>query len=151
MGSGKSVIARELSRITGASIIQMDVIRKELFEIDPRERRLDDFGQGIYSEDFTRLVYEKSLASAKKILESGKSVIIDASYKRKEHRLAAYDMAKGLKSDFFVMECICTDRCARERLARRIQDKNEASDGRPEIEGCVDRAIAFITGTETSD
>jgi hypothetical protein len=179
MGSGKSVIARELSRITGTAIIQMDVIRKELSDIQPLERRLEDFGQGIYSEDFTRPVYEKALASAKEMLESGKSVIIDASFKRKEHRLAALDMAGNINVDFFVLECVCSDSCARERLARRIRDKNEASDGRPEIydaqkddfdaiaeftssihlkldssgriEDCVDRAIAFITGTETMD
>lgn len=133
MGSGKSVIARELSRITGVSIIQMDVIRKELCDLAPTERRLEDFGQGIYSEDFTHRVYEKSLATAKEILSSGKSVIIDASYKRKAHRMAACNMARSMNADFFLLECVCSDSCARERLAQRIQDENEASDGRPEI------------------
>jgi uncharacterized protein len=179
MGSGKSVTARALSQITRASVIQMDVIRKELFDIHPRERRLDDFGQGIYSEDLTDLVYKKSLASAKEMLEAGKSVIIDASYKREAHRLAAYDMAKSMKADFFVLECVCPDQCARDRLARRIQDKKEASDGRLEIydaqkddfdaisefspavhlrldasgklEDCVDQSIAFMTGTATAE
>ena len=179
MGSGKSVIARELSRITSASIIQMDVIRKEILDIHPWERRLEDFGQGIYSEDFSRTVYEKSFMAAKEILESGKSVIIDASFKRKEHRLTAYTMAQRVKSDFFVMECVCPDMCARERLTRRTQDKNEASDGRLEIydaqkddfetineisarihlkldtsdsiERCMDRIIAFMTGAESFD
>jgi uncharacterized protein len=174
MGSGKSITARGLARITGASIIQMDVIRKELCDIHPLERRLDDFGQGIYSEDLTRLVYEKSLAIAKDMLESGKSVIIDASYKREAHRMAAYDMAHSLSSDFFVLECVCPSQCARDRLMRRILDEGEVSDGRLEIydaqkedfdaisefspsvhrvldtsgdlEDVVDRAIAFLTG-----
>jgi len=133
MGSGKSVIARELSRITGASVIQMDVIRKELCDLHPLERRLDDFGQGIYSDDITRLVYQKSMDQAKGLMEAGKSVIIDASFKRKDHRQAASNLAGELKSDFFVIECVCPDHCVRERLAERIKDKNEASDGRMEI------------------
>ncbi len=133
MGSGKSVIARELSRITGVSIIQMDVIRKELCDLTPTERRLDDFGVGIYSEDFTQHVYEQAFATAKNLLTSGKSVIVDASFKRQGHRAAAYNVIQDMEADFFVLECTCSDDCARERLARRIQDKNEASDGRPEI------------------
>lgn len=176
MGSGKSVISKELSVITGASVIQMDVIRKELCDIHPTERRLEDFGQGIYSDDFTQLVYDKALAAAKEILAAGQSVFIDASFKRKIHRMAASDLAKGLKADFFVLECFCPDSCARERLAARIHDRHEASDGRPEIydaqkeafdaisefppsvhlkldtsaplEDCVDRSVAFLSKTD---
>lgn len=133
MGSGKSVVARELSRMTGASVIRMDVVRKELCNMDPRERKLDDFGQGIYSDKITELVYQKSLEQAKGILEAGKSVIIDASFKRKDHRHAAGNLADELKSAFFVIECVCPDDCIRKRLIERIKDQNEASDGRTEI------------------
>lgn len=133
MGSGKSVVARELARITGAAVIRMDVIRKELHALPPHERRLEDFGQGIYSDGVTRLVYGKSLERAKDLIESGKPVIIDASFKSKAHRRAAGDLADSLKADFFVIECVCPDDCIRKRLLERIKDENEASDGRMEI------------------
>ncbi|NLN60321.1 MAG: AAA family ATPase [Deltaproteobacteria bacterium] len=175
MGSGKSVIAGELSRLTGAKVIRMDVIRKESCGIEPTERRLDDFAEGIYSEDFSRHIYEKALASAKDMLAAGESVIVDASFKRGMYRAAAREAADRVEADFFVLECVCSDTCARERLAMRLLDKNEASDGRPEIYDaqkadfesisecepgthlqintedslgdCVDRAIAFLTQT----
>jgi len=133
MGSGKSVVARELARITGAAVIRMDVIRKELHALPPHERRLEDFGQGIYSDGVTRLVYGKSLERAKDLIESGKPVIIDASFKSKAHRRAAGDLADSLKADFFVIECVCPDDYIRKRLLERIKDENEASDGRMEI------------------
>ncbi|MBN1548118.1 MAG: AAA family ATPase [Syntrophaceae bacterium] len=133
MGSGKSVVARELSRLTGALTIKMDVIRKELLEIPVTEHRLDDFGQGIYSDDITGHVYGKALEKAASILGLGKSVIIDASYKKKEHRLAARDLAADLKADFFIVECVCPDSCARSRLETRMKVLGEASDGRPQI------------------
>ena len=133
MGSGKSVISRELLRITGASVIRTDVVRKELCDLTPTERRLDDFGKGIYSRDFTERVYEQAFVTAKYLLTLGISVIIDASFKRQAHRAAALNVIQDMKADFFVLECTCSDDCALERLARRIQDKNEASDGRAEI------------------
>jgi len=176
MGSGKSFAARDLSRITGAPVIQMDVIRKELCDLPPLERRLDDFGQGIYSDDITRFVYQKSLEQAKGLMEAGKSVIIDASFKRKAHRQAANSLAGELKADFFVIECVCPDQRIRERLAARTMDRNEVSDGRMEIfdaqkedfdaiaefppsvhlivdtsgklEDCIDRMISFMHKTD---
>ena len=116
-------------------MIQMDVLRKESLAIPAEEHRLDNFGQGIYSEDMTRLVYEKALEKAAEALKAGRSAIIDASFKRKEHRLAARDLAVNLNVDFRVLECFCPDRCALDRLKLRMNNEGEASDGRPEIYG----------------
>jgi aminoglycoside phosphotransferase family enzyme/predicted kinase len=133
MGSGKSVLARELSSLIGTTIIQMDVLRKELLAIPPTEHRLEEFGQGIYSSDMTDRIYGHALTKAADVLGTGRSVIIDASFKRKEHRLKASDLAASMKADFFVLECICSDSCALSRLESRINVSSEASDGRPEI------------------
>jgi len=60
MGSGKSYQARALAARLGAEIIRTDLLRKELFNIKPTERRYEDFGKGIYSDDTSLIVYDKA-------------------------------------------------------------------------------------------
>lgn len=133
MGSGKSYQARKLASRFGAEIIRTDVLRKELFDIKPTERRYEDFGRGIYSEDVSRLVYEKALDLAARKIKQRKAVIIDASFKRREERLKAKRLAENLGIRFYVLECACSDETTKERLETRVRDNNNASDGRWEI------------------
>jgi predicted kinase len=133
MGSGKSVMAKDLAEITGAFVIQMDVLRKEMCCINPTERRPENFGRGIYDEDTTQRAYEMAFDQAAKMLEEGKSVIIDASFARKDHRVSAIKIAETLASPFLLLECVCSEEEIKKRLRRRVHNKNEASDGRLEI------------------
>ena len=133
MGSGKTVVTKELAEVIGACVIQMDMLRKKMCHIDPGERHLEDFGHGIYDSDTTEKAYQKALAEAEKMLREGKSVIIDASFAKRDHRISAGNMAKSLNIPFFVMECVCTEENIKERLQQRIMNKDEVSDGHLEI------------------
>ncbi|MDR2860964.1 MAG: AAA family ATPase [Syntrophobacterales bacterium] len=133
MGSGKSAAARELAEITGAFVIQMDALRKEMRHIDPAERHLENFGHGIYDGDTTQKTYQRAFNMAEKTLREGRSVIIDASFAKRDHRIAAGNMAKTLNIPFLILECVCPEGEIKKRLEQRIQHKNEASDGRLEI------------------
>jgi len=133
MGTGKSVLARNLALRLGAEILQMDVLRKELLNIPATDHHFEAFGQGIYSESVTRRTYAGALERAEDILRKGKSVIIDASYKRREERLKAKSSAEGLKADFHVIECRCPEEILKGRLSRRLTEAGEVSDGRWEI------------------
>ena len=66
-------------------------------------------------------------------LREGKSVIIDASYKRREEREKAQRAASELGADFFVIECVCPEAEIRKRLEMRMTETGEPSDGRWEI------------------
>ncbi len=133
MGSGKSYQAREIARRLGADIIRTDVLRKELFDMKATERRYESFGAGIYSDDISRLVYEKALALAEQKIKQGKAVIIDASFKKRAERLKALALAEKLQIRFFVLECVCPDDVTQKRLEKRVLDNDNVSDGRWEL------------------
>jgi len=133
MGSGKSYQARELAARLGAEIIRTDLLRKELFNIKPTERRYEDFGQGIYSDDTSRIIYDKAYDLAAQKIKQGKAVIIDASFKKRVERQKAMEMANGLSVRFYILECTCSDEITRNRLEKRIQENDNASDGRWEL------------------
>ncbi len=133
MGTGKSVLARGLAPLLGADVIRTDLVRKELLAIRPAERRPDPFGQGIYSDEISRLTYDRALEIAGAELQKGRSVIIDASYKRRAERIRAAEAAKKWNADFFLIECVCPEGIIKERLDARQADGTDPSDGRWEI------------------
>jgi hypothetical protein len=133
MGTGKSVLAKNISSHLGAKIVRSDEVRKEILDIPKTERHYEDFGEGIYSTDVTMKTYDKTFEMAEDILKDGGSVIIDASFKDREQRVKTASMASSLGADFFVIECVCPDEILKGRLSQRMQDKEEVSDGRWEI------------------
>jgi aminoglycoside phosphotransferase family enzyme/predicted kinase len=133
MGSGKSYQAQKLAARLGAEIIRTDLLRKDLFNIKPLDRCYEDFGQGIYSDDISRLVYDKAYDLAAQKIKQGKAVIIDASFKRRAERQKAMEMTRNLGARFYILECICPDEITKKRLEKRIRENGNASDGRWEL------------------
>jgi aminoglycoside phosphotransferase family enzyme/predicted kinase len=133
MGAGKSFLARGLAPRFGAEVIRTDLLRKELLAISPSERRPDPFGAGIYSNEISRLIYDRALEIAGAELRKGRSVIIDASYKRRSERIRAAEEANKLFADFFLVESVCPEGIIKKRLDDRQADGDDPSDGRWEI------------------
>lgn len=133
MGTGKSTLAKVLASRLGAEIVRSDVLRKELLHISPTSRHYDEFGKGIYSDNISRQTYDRALETALEKIKNGKSVIIDASYKKMKDRLNAYNTAKKLTADFYLLECTCPDEIIKARLEQRELNHAEVSDGRWEI------------------
>ena len=86
MGSGKSHLARNLSPLLGADVLRTDVLRKEMLDISPEERRFEEFGAGIYSDKVSARTYDLALEKALDLISRGRSVILDASFKRRTER-----------------------------------------------------------------
>ena len=133
MGTGKSALAKNLAPLLGATIIRTDVLRKELLHISAMDRHYEGFGKGIYAEDVSRRTYEKALVLAREKIARGIPVIIDASYKRQEERIRAYEAAKQMGVDFFIIECTCREEVIKKRLDARASRQDEVSDGRWDI------------------
>jgi len=130
MGTGKSTIARALSEALGWPRLSSDALRKELANLSPREHRYENFHQGFYSPDFSRKTYEGLLERARNILDTGISLIIDASFKKQLDRRGAWALAHQAGADFLLIECQIPEGEVQKRLARRVSDPDEPSDGR---------------------
>jgi hypothetical protein len=133
MGSGKSVIARRLAQVTGASLIRSDVLRKQLMGLAPQSRAEVSFEKGIYRPEISEVVYDRLAERAAKELKKGNSVIADASFARAKHRQTMAQTAKECGVDFWLAQVECAKPLLKERLARRERQHKEVSDGRLSI------------------
>jgi aminoglycoside phosphotransferase family enzyme/predicted kinase len=134
MGTGKTTLAQALGSDIGLKVISSDVTRKELAGIAPQERRFEKFDSGIYSDEFSRQTYDTMLTRARSLLASGESVLLDASFKKRQDRLSARNLADEVKADFLIVECTLDEQSIKERLEQRVRE-GSVSDGRWEIFG----------------
>ncbi len=134
MGSGKTYLSERLAARWQMAHISSDVTRKALAGIGSTERRYEDFGKGIYSPAFTRRTYDAMLEQARERLRGGESVILDASFSKRDERQQALDMAKDVGAAALVVECAAPDDEIARRLTRRVEGREPtASDGRLEL------------------
>ncbi len=133
MATGKSNRARALAQALDWPVIHSDVKRKTLAGLKPTDRVPVDFGQGIYNEDFSTRTYTEMLRQAREHLAAGRSVILDASYKRALERARVRQLAKEQGARMVFVYCECPPEVARERLGIRLTDPEAISDGRVEL------------------
>jgi len=133
MGSGKSVLSRELAFELGLWMERSDLVRKTLAGVTPTERTTEEFDQGIYGAASTRATYQALLEGVRVALLAGKSSIVDATFRLRSDRAAFRGLAKQLEVPFFVVETRCDEGLIRERLEKRRLDPGEVSDGRWEL------------------
>jgi len=132
VGTGKTTVAQALAERLGFATISSDVTRKRLAGIPPTEHRFEGFHSDIYSSDFSAKTYKKMLDEASEFLSQGQSVILDASFGRKEDRLQALKLAEALGANFIVLECVLDEETIKKRLEQRLA-RETTSDGRWEI------------------
>ena len=145
MGTGKSTIASELSERLGIKVIRSDVVRKELAGLEASDHRYENFGGGIYSEAFFDATYDTLFKKAAEILEDGKSVIIDASFKKRKYLEGARETARRCKTPLLAIECVCSDDEIKRRLDARLHEEKNISDGRWEIYKQQKKSFEVIT------
>lgn len=132
VGTGKTTVAQVLNQSLGFTVISSDITRKKLAGIAPTEHRFEEFSGGIYSADFSHKTYDEMLAQAKKLLSQRNSVIIDASFKKKEERERAKSLAEEVNANFIVIECVLDEKTIKIRLEQRLK-QGSISDGNWEI------------------
>lgn len=132
IASGKSTLAHALSGRLGLPVLAADHIRKQLHGIAVLEPRYDDAFQGLYSEANTEHVYTTMLARCAEVVRSGRSVVLDASFRARVHRARVLELSRELSADVLFIECHCPRERALDRLAKRAAGVS-VSDGRAEI------------------
>jgi uncharacterized protein len=128
VASGKSMIARNLGDRTGYQILNSDVIRKQLAGIALLTHPAEEYGKGMYSDDFTSLTYNTLLKQTEDCLKSGKGVVVDATFKDPKHRRLFMNLSTQMRLPVLFVECRASEEKTLERLKRRQQRPVEVSD-----------------------
>ncbi|WP_339742346.1 AAA family ATPase [uncultured Rubinisphaera sp.] len=122
--SGKSSISKSLAEFSGAIRIRSDVERK---------RKSTDIGQSetaknLYSQNQIKKTYLLLLELSHKILNSGYSVIVDATFLKQENRLLFLNLAKARRIPFAILSCTASEEELRRRLEKRGHQGKSVSD-----------------------
>lgn len=133
VGTGKSSVAEELASETGMSVISSDRVRKALAGVPPAERHYDAYAAGMYSVEQSQDTYQEMFRLAEALLGDGQSVVLDATFRKREDREKALLLAKKTGAGFWAVECVCSEDIVRHRLERRAIAGSSPSDGRWEI------------------
>lgn len=144
MGTGKTTLARALCRELGWMALSSDVTRKQLAGVPVDSLYPEAFGAGLYSAEWTARTYASLRDQAARTLAEGRSVIVDASFARRDDRRMLAGAAAGTGARVIFLECRCPADVALARLERRWErraredtrpadERAEASDGRPAI------------------
>ena len=127
--SGKSVLARELSRRSQMPVVSSDGVRKRLAHLEPSEPARQEH----YSASFTRATYEQLTHDALLALQRQHGVIVDATCRSREDRAILLDGLRELGMPLLIVRCEIPLELAVERAARRLGDPRRVSDATPQI------------------
>ena len=127
-GTGKSTLAAGLAAETGWALLRSDEIRRE---VQPSEPTSSEAGR--YTPAAIGAVYEELVRRARRRLEAGEAVILDASWIDAAQRAVAARAASDTASELFEVCCICDDSVATARMEERSSRSEDASEATPHV------------------
>jgi aminoglycoside phosphotransferase family enzyme/predicted kinase len=127
--SGKSTLAETLGKLLRAEVISSDQTRKQFFAKLADGNAEAPFETGLYTPVITARTYASLFVNARLLLEKGLSVILDATFSRREQRQEALVTARDAGATIIFVECTAPVKHLEMRLRDR-QDKSCISDAR---------------------
>ena len=124
--SGKSTLAGELSETEGFEWIRADIVRKQLFGVDPDTSAAAGVNAGIYTDAHSHRTYQACLARARTALCNGRRVIVDATFVSTARRSAFFELAQELGVPALFLICRTSDAITRSRLVARTSGPSDA-------------------------
>ena len=106
-GVGKSTVSSLVTDVVDGVRLRSEVVRNELFEEPP------------YTEESREKVYEELFERASSFLGGGTSVVVDATFREHDRRLAAREVAHTADARFRLLYVVCEREIAEERIATR--------------------------------
>lgn len=116
---GKSHVAMRLVESLGAIRLRSDIERKRLFA---------EGGDNLYGDEASSATYARLHELAGKTLRAGFSVVIDATYLKREQRDAAAKVAENTGVPFLILDCEAPQAVIASWLAQRQAQNNDPSD-----------------------
>ncbi len=124
--SGKTTITQALMEQENIIRIRSDVERKRLFGLKAEQDARAEAGQGIYISSATERTYEKLAELAGKILDSGYSVVVDATFLNSLYVKKFKAIAKNKQIPFCILEFKASKQTLEQRIINRKQDASDA-------------------------
>jgi aminoglycoside phosphotransferase family enzyme/predicted kinase len=116
IGSGKSTVALALARCLGTPVVSSDATRKQLAGIAPTRRG----PAAIYAPGFTDRTMAEMLRRAALVADTGRGVVLDATFRSRDLRWRARETARLRGAPFLFVEA----RCGEAELRRRLRDRS---------------------------
>jgi len=132
IAAGKSTVSEAIANEMSAPIVDADRTRKHMLGVAETVHVNDASWKGAYDPAFTTHVYEEVLRRAGAVLASGRSAVIDASFRSRTMRGDARALAKAQGVPFVLVECRADLDVCRQRLVERAKTAS-VSDGRLEV------------------
>jgi hypothetical protein len=125
-GSGKTTLTQPLLERLPAIRIRSDVERKRLFGLLAEEDGHAAPAEGIYSAEATDKTYRRLLTLAEGMLAAGHSVIVDATFLKREQREPFRRLATQSGVGFAILDMRAPAETLRQRLRQRKGDASDA-------------------------
>ena len=129
-GSGKSWLAAPLGCSLPAVVLRSDVERKRLLGHGGRDAPLD---RGIYSSVASDQTYGRLRDLARRILRSGFTVIVDASFLDPDRRTPFADLAIEMGVPQLFLRCEAEPEVLHQRVIARAREGRDPSDAGPGV------------------
>lgn len=135
VGTGKSTVSRAAARSLGAPRLEVDRVSVGLIDDPPVEpvRAEGDWEheadwERLFAPGFTDAAYAELFRQARRVIESGRSAVLDGCFARQRLRAAARAMAEECGARFVFLEC----RLKRDIHRQRIADRERSHGAEPD-------------------
>jgi len=132
-GSGKTTVARQLAELRGTVQIRSDVERKRLAGLAALDKSGAQVGKGLYTAGQTEQTYQRLAELADAVLATGYSVVVDATFLKRDLRERFRALAETRGVPFAILDCEASDQELRRRVRLRAAREADASEATLEV------------------
>ena len=130
-GTGKSTLAAALVAETGWDLLRSDELRRELQPSADGGAPATDTGR--YEPAAVGAVYDELLVRARRHLDEGEAVVLDASWIDAGRRAEAVRVAADTGSELVELRCTCEEPVATARINERSRGRDDVSEATPHV------------------
>lgn len=148
-GSGKSFQTEKLMTEENTIRIRSDVLRKQMFDLDPYQPCPKPLNAKVYSQETTRKVYQTLSDLTRTLLTHQLNVIIDATFLKAWQRALFIHLSEELHVDFKILVFDHDKEKLESRIEQRLKT-NDSSDADAAILEQQLKAVDPLTPNELS-
>lgn len=134
-GTGKSTVAAGVADNLGAVLLSTDRVRKEIAGIAPTDSAPAAVGEGIYDAGWSARTYEEVVRRAGLMLSRGETVVVDATWGKRSHRVMAHEIAAATTARLVQIRCEAPPSVVQRRVTERslVSAAGTVSDATPAV------------------